>query len=785
LPAFNAMKNKNSFTIALKKKTILGASIILLPIAAVGHTATSAADDLLSYSAAFSNTTDYPTAAYAFDKNEPIRDRRLVFAGDYFVEIYLNNVFYTYHQIEFKVRNNLAIEPCIPAALLVNAGAFRDKIVLPKDGQNCAFLDEMLEGAGARFTPSLSRLDLTIPEEFIPKKIRSFVPRSLWDEGQPVMFINYAGNYFNSEDRKLQRHNESTYFDLRGGINVGLWQLRNSSNYRYTPDLGSEFESNDTYLQRSLPNLRSQIVVGQTSTLGPLFTPIAFQGLILRSDERMLSAHRQGYAPEIRGTANSNARVTVKQNDAIIYETSVAPGAFVINDLLPPQSSGDLYVEVTESDNQSYAFVVPFSSVGRSLRPGLSKYSVTLGTTRSPYINAEDEDFAELIYERGINNALTLNSGLQAASHHYYSAAGGGVLSTPIGAFTLGTAFSRAKIPTGNLSGWQMDTKFSKTFLPTSTTFTVAGYRYSTIGYRTLNDSLTYGRVPYYKKNIGAIRSSTYHQRQRFEASLNQKIFNQGAIVATALWQNYYNRNVINKQYQLGYQNVFNKLSYSLTAARQTRILTNSKQVYNDILTLSLKLPLGEKTTLSSTVSHYSSGSANLQTGINGSVGEKTPYAYSLNFSRNTANMINTTSANVSQNSAFGQWGAGYSQSDITRSYSANAKGSLVLHQGGVLYGPYLSETFGIIDAKGLEGARLTMAGVRLNKNGYAVVPSLSPYRYNLITLDCDSHRGDGQSVLQQKRVVPYAGAVPVIRFESEQTPPPVKSLRPKKATSV
>ncbi|WP_163063690.1 fimbria/pilus outer membrane usher protein, partial [Acinetobacter baumannii] len=64
-----------------------------------------------------------------------------------------------------------------------------------------------------------------------------------------------------------------------------------------------------------------------------------------------------------RGTAHSNALVMVRQNGYVIYQNTVAPGAFEINDLYPTGSSGDLQVTVKETDGSESHFVVPYASV--------------------------------------------------------------------------------------------------------------------------------------------------------------------------------------------------------------------------------------------------------------------------------------------------------------------------------------------------------------------------------------------------------------------------------------
>ena len=45
---------------------------------------------------------------------------------------------------------------------------------------------------------------------------------------------------------------------------------------------------------------------------------------------------QRGYAPVVRGIAQTNARVRIEQNGSLIYETTVPPGEFAIDDIYPP-----------------------------------------------------------------------------------------------------------------------------------------------------------------------------------------------------------------------------------------------------------------------------------------------------------------------------------------------------------------------------------------------------------------------------------------------------------------
>jgi outer membrane usher protein FimD/PapC len=75
--------------------------------------------------------------------------------------------------------------------------------------------------------------------------------------------------------------------------------------------------------------------------------------------------------------------VVVRQNGYVIYQNTVAPGAFEINDLYPTGSSGDLQVTVKETDGSERHFVVPYASVPVLQREKHLRYSVTAGRYRS------------------------------------------------------------------------------------------------------------------------------------------------------------------------------------------------------------------------------------------------------------------------------------------------------------------------------------------------------------------------------------------------------------------
>lgn len=90
-----------------------------------------------------------------------------------------------------------------------------------------------------------------------------------------------------------------------------------------------------TYVLKPIIPLRAELTLVTLSN-GTIFDSLGFRGIKLESDN-MLPDSMRGFAPTIKGIANSNAIVTVKQNSFVIYQISVPPGAFEIKDLMPHQ----------------------------------------------------------------------------------------------------------------------------------------------------------------------------------------------------------------------------------------------------------------------------------------------------------------------------------------------------------------------------------------------------------------------------------------------------------------
>ncbi|MEF9500877.1 fimbrial biogenesis outer membrane usher protein [Burkholderia sp. 1B3(2022)] len=658
--------------------------------------------------------------------------------------------------------------PCFDRTLLervgVDFGKLAPDVVARLDGDDaCLRLDEVVPGASTAFDFTRQTLRLSIPQASLARKARGYVSPDQWTSGETVGLLGYNFNLYTS---KASGHTAQTqgYLGLNGGVNIGTWRFRHEGSYSWSSRGESRYQGLATYLQRDLPSLSSQLVIGESYTSGELFDSTQFRGVRLSTDDRMLPDSLRGYAPVVRGIANSNAKVTIRQNDVTIYETTVAPGNFEIDDLYPTGYGGDLQVSVEEADGSVHSFSVPYAAVPMSLRPGIGRYSFVAGTLRNPHGSSQPL-FTQVTYQRGLTNLLTAYGGVTLAGG-YVSAMLGGAFNTTFGAFGADVTHALTTIPGAKrYSGSSVRVSYAKSVDSTGTDIALAAYRYSTDGYFGLNDAMQARDAA----RDGRSAQSVWRQRHRASLALTQRLGTTGGrINATASAVNYWNRPGSDVNYSVGYTNQFRNVSYSLTATRQRNAGGDMSTLYY----ASVTIPFGRERpmTVSGNVSRDTLGRTRLQSTLSGSVGEDHALSYSV--SANHASGTNSTtdgSANVTYRTRLAEVSASAGASTEFQQGSLGVRGALVAHRGGITFSQPVSETFAIVEAPGAAGARITnAAGVKVDGNGYAVVPYLTPYSLNTVALDPKGISMDVELKETSRQIAPRAGAVPLIRFATD-----------------
>lgn len=182
--------------------------------------------------------------------------------------------------------------------------------------------------------------------------------------------------------------------------------------------------------------LKSQLTLGETFTDSQVFDSVRFRGAALASDDGMLSDSERAYAPVIRGIAETNATVEVRQNGFLLYSGSVSPGPFEIADIYPSGSNGDLSVSVIEADGRVRTFTQAYASLPIMVPAGSLRYSLAGGQVDTSDDQQAAPAFASAALIYGLSERITGFAGVQLAEAYQAANLGTGV-NTGLGAVSM------------------------------------------------------------------------------------------------------------------------------------------------------------------------------------------------------------------------------------------------------------------------------------------------------------------------------------------------------------
>ncbi|QNP47706.1 fimbria/pilus outer membrane usher protein [Diaphorobacter aerolatus] len=698
--------------------------------------------------------------------------------GRFESDLYVNKLWKGRARIELqKPAGSPNAIACFDAPLLDLLGFDSNNHSLRSGELRCEALSSLVEGARADYDASAFRLDVTAAQALLRRTLDAPVDPSLWDRGVTAATLQYAYNGF-STGSALASRTHSQYLSLRGGFNWQDWRLRLNGALASDAQNGFQYRHSQTYLQRSLVDWRSSLTIGDAVTDGRVFESIGFRGIRLSSDDRMFADSRRGFAPVIRGIANSNARVRVVQRGIPIHEITVPAGAFVIDDLYPTGSGGDLQVTVTEADGTERSFSVPFSNVIELVRPGATRYELTVGRFRNPASSSEPY-LLQGNWRRGFSNWLTGYTGLFLADG-YAAAAVGSAMNTPVGAVSADATLARSETGGGARHlGHSLRASYSRMLSSTNTQLSLAAYRYSSRGFYSASEAFLMRDALDSCRWLPGVPVDA--RKHRYQLSISQPLPDAwGVINLTATGQKYWHRSGSENEFQLSYARQFGQIGVSFNLGRARRLDTGTTENRG---MLSVSIPLdgigASRASGGAGLPTYraglstAGGSPALDQSLSGTLGETRQYSYSAFTS--TAPSAGSGRTTTSWGGS-GAWSTPYavmngsfSRSSEYSQYSAGIAGALVAYSGGVVLAPALGDTAAIVTAEHAGGARISnYSGLRLDGNGQAVVASLSPFRRNAVEIDTQGLSTDVGLRSGNQNVVPTAGAVVVLKFDTE-----------------
>ncbi|HBN1854124.1 fimbria/pilus outer membrane usher protein [Escherichia coli] len=740
-----------------------------------------------------------------------------VLPGTYRVDIYLNDNFVASRDVQFvNAENDNAVLPCFTSAELMKMGVRllsvngKDTSKMAADEQ-CYALTLLVEGSTADYNVNTQRLDITIPQALMSNRLSGDVSPDLWDEGINAGLLNYSFNGNNTKDRNGFDSN-TAYLNLNSGINIGPWRLRDNSVWNYS-DAGSPGKKNqwqhiNTWLERDIKFLRSRLTLGDTYSDEQLFDSINFRGVKLASDDNMLPESQRGFAPVVRGIARGTAQISIKQNGYEVYQTTVPPGPFAINDIYSLNGNGDLNVTVTEADGSTQNFTVPFSTVPFLQREGHTRYNLIAGEYRSGNSLQTRPKFFQGTLFHGLKMGWTIFGGSQLSSNYRALDIGLAKNMGILGAlsFDITQAYStlvdRSKhqgqsmrltynksfIDTGTSirskhQGQSMRLTYNKSFIDTGTSIRFSAYRYSTSGFYNFADT-TYSNMAGYiysddpadENQIVSAYNLRHNKRGKFQFNITQSLTDSTSFYLSGTHQTYWGTSGTERQLMAGINTMFTDVSVSVNYSlnknywmpRTDTLLSANVSVPFSHWMRSDNTSAWRNASARYSMSSDLKGNTSNLVGLYGNMLEDRNLSYSVQTGYVNGNSGGHESSYASLNyrGGYGNANAGYSRNGNYQQLYYGVSGGVVAHANGVTLGQSMSDSVVLVKAPGASNVSVqNQPGVKTDYRGYAIVPYAVAYRENRIALNPNTLPDNVEIDDAIVDVVPTQGAVARAEF--------------------
>ncbi|MBP0997062.1 fimbrial biogenesis usher protein [Serratia fonticola] len=781
------------------RKNAVWAKLSLLPCFAI-----------MGLSAHFSYAEEYFNPAFLSGDTSQVADLSRFSKGEgqpagmYRVEVYINEEYINTQDIRFDVlekgrkgADDTGLVPCLSRAWLENqdVNIQASPALLKLTGEQCADLPASFDKAQTRFEFERQRLDISIPQAAFRNNVRGYIPPERWDNGITAGLLDYSFSGSNSKNTESNANYNSYFLNLNSGLNIGSWRLRNSSTWNHSDNgryRNNVWRNVNTYAQSNIIALKSSLTLGDSYTEGDVFDGVGFRGAQLASDDNMLPDSMRGFAPTVRGVANSSAQVTIRQNGYEIYQTYVPPGAFEITDLYPTSTSGDLQVSVRESNGTVSQFTVPYSAVPILQREGRVKYALTAGKFRSGSDLQDSPKFMQGTLTWGLPAGVTLYGGSQLSDNYQSFAFGAGKNLGNWGAVSADVTHARSVLPDDSQKeGQSLRFLYAKSLNDYGTNFQLLGYRYSTQGFYTLSETAWRQMEGYRlqtqdgpadtKPELLDYHNLYYSKKGRLQVNISQQVLDAGTVYVTGSQQTYWRTGEKDQLWQVGYSGNWEDINYNLNwswnkspglSDADRRVAFNVSVPLSRWLTGTGKARDITNSTNTAyatySVTHDSDNRVAQQAGVSGTLLDDNNLSYSVQQGHTTKGGGATGTASLSYQGRYANSNIGYSYGKHYQQVNYGLRGGVVAHADGVTLSQPLGDTNVLVKAPGADGVRVQNAtGVSTDWRGYAVVPYATSYRANRIALDTTTLQDNAELDNAVTNVIPTKGALVRANFEA------------------
>lgn len=613
------------------------------------------------------------------------------FSGEYLAKVSINDQvvlksqsvhFYTLESGSYVCFTPELIQK-LPLKKSVISSVYSD-IIHTTDAGNCLGLESLDNAIGVEFNSRDQVLSLQIPHVFLDEIDTEWIAPADRDSGISGAFIDY--NLLGTYNKQKQQSSENS-FRSYGVIGANIGKIRIRGNYQYDSDNknSKSFEWTQRYGFMDVGSLNAKIFAGELYTRSNVFQSVRFKGISFYTDENMMPAYLQGYAPEITGTANSNAIVTLRQYGNVLKSVQVPPGPFAIADL-PSYISGTIDVEIEESSGEIRRYQVDVAQVPFLTRKGTMRYSANIGRLNPMRMIGQqkvDDNFVSADASYGLTNDISIYGGTQFTTNNDYKAvnAGLGFNLGILGAFSLDITKSANKANAEKeMKGHSYRFNYAKR-LGATTSLNLVGYRFSSRNFTSIHN--------YIDMKEGSSRRVAL-EKNRITLSVSQSIPSiQGSVSASITKGTYWNQQSISN-YNVAFSKVIDRGIFESTSV-QLSLMHNTNQdgVKDKQIGIYVTIPLDsnyqKRVQYNARYSHEDKGVSQQATYYDQAFGGDISFGASANHQRDFSGSVEySLNATYNRDLAFGKIQTTADYSSNNKRATASLDGSITATQHGI-----------------------------------------------------------------------------------------------------
>jgi outer membrane usher protein FimD/PapC len=549
------------------------------------------------------------------------------------------------------------------------------------------------------------------------------------------------------------------------GFNASDWIVRGREMYS-RQDLSSQRQHLYAYAQHTLMDYRSVFQGGQINLLNTAFAVGPITGMQFTPETALSSSSINRVMVE--GIAQTQARVEVRQNNALIYSTVVPAGPFALSDLPLLNGTSDLDVSVIEASGAQRRFTVPAASLhGGNL--GMQRgYSVAFGKLRSLGNSTGRQPWVATVAGGWpLGRDSTLSSGLLAANG--YQAASWG-LDTRLSNTSLSAQQRVSRAVEESERGTQL-TLAASSILAESLSLSFSTTQ-QTLGYRDLGET-TINRQSQLSEQLQLDPTQPPSQqfaryRSQYTASLSWSHALLGGFNASySRSTQFYGASTQRLMLAWGRGFDFGTVNFNLEHQLGGTIAqTGGGGAGANTFYLTLSIPLGRSSVR--TYANNSSGYQRVGASYNEQLNDYVNYTVAAE--RNQKTQDTDLSSQVSMLPRYTQVNLGYARYGAgSTAYNGGLRGGVVAHKDGVTFSPYaVQDTFGILRVGDVAGVKVATpyGPVWTDWNGQAVIAQLPAYTSTRLEIATKSLPRSVDIKNGLKQLDPGRGSVSRVDFE-------------------